>query len=77
MDLSKLRNPSRGPSRNRSIYDDWIDNLIAEEREAVLAAARDRAWGHSALLKVLTAEGAPNISANSFQQWRHKIGLPR
>lgn len=77
MDLSRLATPSRGPARNRSIYDDWVDKLNKEEREAVLTAARNRNWGHTALLAVLLEEGAPKISANSFQTWRHKIGLPR
>lgn len=77
MDISKLKTPTRGPARNRSIYDDWIETLPTTEREAVLAAVTDRAWGHVALLDILAAEGAPRTAATSFQAWRHKMGLPR
>lgn len=77
MDISKLKTPTRGPARNRSVYDDWIDTLPTVEREAVLTAVTDRAWGHVALLNVLTEEGAPRIASSSFQAWRHKRGLPR
>lgn len=77
VDLAKLATPTRGTTRGRSIYDDWIDTLADNERAAVIAAATDRAWGHTALLEVLISEGAPKIAATSFQMWRHKIGLPR
>lgn len=77
MDISKLQTPTRGPARNRSIYDDWIDTLTTPEREAVLNAVTNRAWGHVALLDTLTSEGAPRTAATSFQAWRHKMGLPR
>ncbi|KTS90684.1 hypothetical protein NS183_07835 [Microbacterium testaceum] len=77
MDITKLAAPTRGPVRNRSIFDDWLDQLPAKEREAVTAAVIDRAWGHTALLDILVSEGAPRTAATSFQNWRHKMGLPR
>lgn len=77
MDISKLKTPTRGPVRNRSVYDDWINELPAVEREAVLEAVTNPNWGHVALLKELVSEGAPDISSSSFQAWRHKKGLTR
>ncbi|MEW1705971.1 hypothetical protein AB0230_01910 [Microbacterium sp. NPDC089190] len=77
MDISKLKTPTRGPVRNRSIYDDWIATLSTVEQDAVLEAVKDPRWGHVALLKELVSEGAPDISSSSFQAWRHKKGLTR
>ena len=75
MDLvSKLATPPTGRPAGKSRMDIWVDTRPEAEREAILTAARNHAWGHVALLKELVSEGAPNMSDTSFRVWRVKVG---
>jgi hypothetical protein len=55
--------------------DVWLESRPEAEQTIILDAATNREWGHVALLKELVAEGAPEMSDNSFRQWRMKRGL--
>jgi hypothetical protein len=72
--VSKLATPPTGRPVGKSIMDVWVDSRPTQEQEAILDAARNKAWGHVALLKELVAEGAPNMSDTSFRMWRVKVG---
>ncbi len=75
MDLvSKLAAPPTGRPVGKSIMDVWVETRPETEQAAILSAARNKAWGHVALLKELVAEGAPNMSDTSFRVWRVKVG---
>ena len=68
--------PTQAPV-GKSRMDAWLDTLTPERREAVLAAAVNRAWGHMRLMEALKEYGAPDMSDTSFGAWRRKKGLPR
>jgi mono/diheme cytochrome c family protein len=68
--------PSVTPA-GKSRMDAWLDTLTPERREAVLAAAVNRQWGHAALMEALREYGAPEMADTSFGSWRRKKGLPR
>lgn len=72
-----LANPPARLQKGRSILDDWVDSLPTAEQDAVRRAIVNPAWGHTALLEVLVAEGAPDVADTTFQSWRRKNGLPR
>lgn len=77
MDLvAKLASPPTGRPAGKSIMDVWVESRPETEREAIIAAACNKAWGHVALLKELVAEGAPSMSDTSFRVWRVKVGYP-
>jgi hypothetical protein len=65
--------PKRPPVK--SVMDVWLESRPEAEQKIILDAAMNREWGHVALLKELVAEGAPELSDNSFRAWRVKRGL--
>lgn len=75
--LETLTNPPQRSTGGRTVMDVWVDTLSAEEKTAVLTAARNPDWRHTDLLEALTAEGAPTVAHTTFGSWRRKVGLPR
>lgn len=61
----------------RSRIDIWADTLPEGERKAVIDAARNSAWEHTALREVLIGAGMPELSANAVRAWRMKQGWRR
>ena len=70
-----LANPPARVRKGRSIMDEWLDTLPAQDRAAVLAAVANPAWGHVDLMRVLRAEGAPEVADTTFGTWRRKNGF--
>jgi hypothetical protein len=73
--VSKLATPPTVRPAGKSIMDVWVDSRPEPEQEAILSAARNKAWGHVALLKELVAVGAPSMSDTAFRAWRQKRGM--
>lgn len=73
--IERLAAPAQRTHQSKSIMDVWVEGRPESEQEAILTAAINPAWGHVALLRELQSEGAPEISDNSFRQWRLKRGL--
>jgi len=73
--IEKLSTPPTVRPRGKSVMDVWVETRPDTEREAILTAARNEAWGHVPLLNALTAEGAPRMSDTAFRAWRKKVGL--
>ncbi len=78
MDLvATLAAPPVKNTPGRSVMDDWVDGLPEGEREAVMAAVVNPAWGHVALRDVLVDAGAPFLADTSIRMWRTKLGWRR
>lgn len=75
--IDALATPRAKPAAGKSRMDAWLETLPEARREAVLAAAVTRDWGHTDLLELLKTYGAPDIADTSFGTWRRKKGLPR
>lgn len=72
-----LANPPASRHVARSRMDVWADTLTEAERDALLAAAVNPDWPHTALRDIIAQAGGPDVSANTVCEWRKRIGWRR
>ena len=53
-------------------FEQYIDSLPAEDREALIAAANDPAWSSAALIRVLQDDGVA-VGKDTFNTWRRRV----
>lgn len=75
--IEVLSTPRKERPTRGSRVDAWAEKLSEGERAAVYEAAKNPAWGHTALCDTFVTAGMAPMSATAFQAWRHKNGLPR
>ena len=75
--IDALATPPEEARTWRSKMDVWLTTLSDDERAAVLAAALNPAWSHSALLQTLRQNGGPDITDNTLRVWRIRQGWKR
>ena len=59
------------PAR-KSQFEQYVDGLSVEDREALLEAAHDKAWSTSALLRVIKSEGVA-VGKDGLSAWRSRV----
>lgn len=72
--IEKLATPPPRREPTKSAMDVWVESLPEAEADAVLVAAVNPEWGHTALQRELVAAGAPRLAESSFRGWRIKVG---
>jgi hypothetical protein len=53
-------------------FEQVIDALPQDERDALIAAAKDRAWSTAELIRVLADEGI-KVSKDTLGPWRNRL----
>lgn len=74
MSLVERLNAARTPRKPR--FEQWIDSLPDDEREALIAAATDPDLSNNAIAEAVRAEGCP-VNKDTISVWRKSHGFAR
>lgn len=71
MSLAERLTEARKPTKPR--FEQWVDELPEQDRDALIQAATDPDLSNRAILDAVRAEGFP-VSKDTISVWRKKHG---
>lgn len=60
------------PREHKPRFHQVIENLKPDDRQALIAAAKDPAWSNAGLMEVLRREGIP-VGKDALAKWRRDV----
>ena len=66
-ELLQENEPVRAPQ-----FTDWVNELPARDRDALIAAALDKRWSNAGLREMVRAAGS-TVGKDQFSAWRRSV----